>query len=279
MAMLVAVIMPRITVENGPTFNVRRYCSCKFNPGLCEPRNLIFVHIPKTGGESIEAMLHLNKSHAYGFQRIKGYKRDKIPFVFSIIRNPYDRILSWFRFCIHGFRGYLPTPHEVCLPALRLFRQVSWQMTENDAQDAFCWRWMKLMAESTCLEGKMSCLKHPWFGPYWHYVFNPTDGRLIPDFILRFEHYAADAAALSGCLGVTSALRHKNRSGMKRADNQGNPLDVNEMNLNLSNSVEMNNFEFLASMAASKIYTKPSQEWVATNYAIDFASFGYSLEL
>ena len=46
----------------------------------------------------------------------------------------------------------------------------------------------------------------------------------------------------------------------------------------------MNNFEFLASMAASKMYTKPSQEWRG-GYKLEIIcnrfcfSFGYSLEL
>jgi hypothetical protein len=310
--LVVAFITQQCTIEHAPTVNVVQYCPCQFDPRSCNRSNLVFVHIPKTGGESIEATLGLLKSHDTADVRLQDFRNYSMPrqvldlqdptqfkvldlppdvgaspFVFSIIRNPYDRVLSWFRFCIHGWQGELSKPHEVCRPAVRLFRKVSFlspklALTEGEVQHIF-WQWMQLMTAPDCLESEGSdyrasgrsgsCLEHNSFGPYSKYVFNQTSGRLVPDFIMRFEEYAADTSALLRCLGLDIQIRHENGSGNMTTQR------AIVRHQDQTNSHAMADLEFLANMSAKSIYTAASQKWVATNYAADFRSFGYSFEL
>jgi hypothetical protein len=61
-------------------------CSCGYK----------FIHIPKTGGETIENLLKIPKNHRLASDRRKSEACWEKSFKFSIIRNPYDRMVSWY---------------------------------------------------------------------------------------------------------------------------------------------------------------------------------------
>lgn len=64
--------------------------------GVCHKRKLCFVHIPKTGGVSIQKALDMilvqHQPASYWKERYPDYK------LFCVIRPPCDRLISAFRY-------------------------------------------------------------------------------------------------------------------------------------------------------------------------------------
>lgn len=102
------------------------------------------MHIPKTGGETIEKVLYMKKNHDLALNR-NLCRHDLIAdskIWFTIVRNPYDRLFSWFKFCFHGWRGSIPTPRAFnhC-DLVDKEAEANPNMTRIDAQDLFD-RWL-----------------------------------------------------------------------------------------------------------------------------------------
>jgi len=79
---------------------------------------LIFLHVPKTAGSSIDAALSLKKNHlpaGYRKQMMKQRTWD-CAFKFSVARNPWGRWESWYSFCLSGYgeEPIMPQPHWAC---------------------------------------------------------------------------------------------------------------------------------------------------------------------
>ena len=80
---------------------------------------LIFLHIPKTGGSSIETVL----SQAFGKADIHHYSISQIQQrklkdenvdeykTFTVIRNPFERIISTWRQWVYHWDGYINEPY------------------------------------------------------------------------------------------------------------------------------------------------------------------------
>jgi len=64
-----------------------------------------FIHIGKCGGTSIEHFLNIPKTHDSAAQRISkiGIKRWEENFTFALVRNPYSRVVSYYKWY---FRKY-----------------------------------------------------------------------------------------------------------------------------------------------------------------------------
>jgi hypothetical protein len=166
----------------------------------------IFVHIPKCGGSSLEAVLWpgtrseadlwmgfvdefhnryqtggLQHLHAEQIKTEVGATRFASYFKFALVRNPFDRAVSQF--------AYMSTR-----PDLRSFVG----MEEHDSFP----RYLDLIAERM----------HVQWEPQNRFLTG-EDGSCLVDFVGRFERFEADTATVLGRLGLSGLnIPHHNQS-------------------------------------------------------------------
>lgn len=173
----------------------------------------VFVHIPKTGGTSIESVLDM----------FHDWKIENTDACFGKIQSPellarqwpshFLQHLSWFELCS-------------LIPEAQRAGYVSFSWVRNPWE-----KMVSVYANTDCdlLEHARLCgleLSHLSFAefvqatldfphvhlrPQHEFILTP-DGHPAVDFIGRFENFAADFDRLSQQLGVSLALPHKNAS-------------------------------------------------------------------
>ena len=154
------------------------YCLCL---GLQNNKEIAFVHIPKTGGETVEKLFGLSKNHHPVYKRFSKGIPDNA-FVFSIIRDPYTRIFSWFKFCIHGWNKILPHPRDVCREAHLRFMKAN---TTRVLRKGFMEWLSKIDTHKYYMAGPM------FLSSYEYLKYNDGATPVIQNLI-RFEHFSHD---------------------------------------------------------------------------------------
>jgi hypothetical protein len=173
----------------------------------------VFIHVPKTGGTSIEHALRLrgrnrgeDRRALYGRIESDGLKprgfasgylqhltateiRALAPagslsgyFSFAIVRNPWDRLVSSF---LHE------DPH--------LSRQARTVGVELDGLE------FERYVAATCE------LRHAQLRPQWEYLVD-ADGKLLVDFVGRFESLQDSFHEICVRLGIRRRLPHAKKS-------------------------------------------------------------------
>ena len=214
----------------------------------------VFVHIPKTGGQSIELvflglhgltwntraplLLRPNDDPALGppvlahltaedYTRLGHVSADDWErwFTFAFVRNPYDRLLSEYRYS-HRERPAREWPS---------FR--SWVLEHFP--------------------------KPGWSDPYNHvrpqvdYIYS-TDGVQLVDFVGRFERISQDWPVICDRLGIEVPLPHRNRTRTLPG-------------------VFPTLRRFLWSSIGWDAYDADTREFVRKYYANDFEAFDYDV--
>ena len=149
-------------------------------------QNYLFIHIPKTGGRSVEAALGCLYEH-----KTARHKRREVgevlwdnKFTFAFIRNPWDRSVS------HYF--YL--------------RQTGQDHLEE--QDISFENWVRLVFGEQDPRYRSKPLH---FAPQTEWVSDER-GNLMVDFIGYFERFEEDFQEVCRHIGVQKKLPHKNKS-------------------------------------------------------------------
>ena len=156
----------------------------------------IFIHIPKCAGISISKMIYGNL--AGGHTTLEEYLDIFRPhdiqnyFIFTVVRNPWDRIVSAFHFLKSGGLSD---------------RDRAWTK-ENIAQyrdfSTFCEHWLN----------EENILKYHHFRPQYQY-FLDRNKKIRPDFICFFENLDADIQYVCEKLKITNNLKKNNTSQHK----------------------------------------------------------------
>jgi hypothetical protein len=146
----------------------------------------IFVHINKTGGTSIEKALGLPFQHrtARELRAVLGERRWESRFSFAFVRNPWDKVASHYSYRVKTNQTGL---RERTIP----FGE-----------------WVRL----TYGEQAAPYYDQPkMFMPQLHWIADES-GRILVDFVGRFESLEGDFQTVCGKLGRTASLPHLKQS-------------------------------------------------------------------
>lgn len=220
---------------------------------ISHSHKVIFVHIQKTGGITVETILrqHIPDIHPV-LPRHAFAKQGKaiIPdwddyFSFAFVRNPWDRLVSWYSMIREAKE--MTWWDALCSPrkrrhffALRRGRRKYWQyVLENSTSfDEF----IRFCGDDIEVEPGIFVSIYRNQLDY----LTDEDGTLLVDFIGRFENFASDLAVILNRLGIQeAAIPHENRSKHRHY---------------------------------SLYYTPETRELVSRIYARDIETFGYHFE-
>lgn len=171
-----------------------------------DDKEAIFVHIPKCAGISVSRSLFgsLTGTHVAikTFQLIYSKEEFDRYYKFSIVRNPWDRLHSAYRFLKQG--GMTDDDRQWAEENLSSF----------DSFESFVTGWVS--------QENVASWQH--FKPQHRFVVDPA-GTLQLDFVGRFETLAADFKTIADRLGVDASLPHHNRTAGSSSDYRSDYTD------------------------------------------------------
>lgn len=158
----------------------------------------IFIHIPKCAGISVSNALfgRLVGTHMAikTFQLIYSKAEFESYFKFTIVRNPWDRLLSAYSFLKKG--GFTEEDQV-------------WAEENISSYDNF-----KSFVKEWVTPDNVITWQH--FKPQHRYLLDPS-GKLHIDFVGHFETLAQDFKSIASHIGIDTELQHMNKSRKKRS--------------------------------------------------------------
>ena len=233
-----------------------------------EISHVIFVHFPKTGGESLTEMLNVTKTHFTmpEFERLGELAKQHV--AVTVIRNPFCRMKSWFRFCLHGYRGLMPVPKPLCEQAHRMIQKTRDDNGGNHSMASLSMAfelWLELILPQ---KGKVD---HWMTMPQVDYVGGISPLKL--DYIVRFENYAEDVVVLKRALGQKTFRKEDVTKKNGSAEDESGRLD--------GSNPKNNGFSYpkeaieLLKCHYRDLYTDGAKSHVEKHFAGDLEAFRY----
>jgi chondroitin 4-sulfotransferase 11 len=165
-------------------------------------RDILFVHVQKTGGSSILRALgqdpHPRHKHCFAaeFRQMCTPAQWDGAFKFAFVRNPWDRLVSWWSM-IDAYR-------DAFRRGARMNRFFTYVLENSATFEEFI---LNCQADIADPDGRKCILRNQLD------YLTDSDGRLLVDYIGRFENLAADFTAVTRQLGLPDiALEHRNRT-------------------------------------------------------------------
>jgi len=153
--------------------------------------NFIFIHINKTGGSSIEKALKLPLEHLTALEIIKkiGCKQWQNRFTFTVIRNPWDKVVSHYHYRVQTNQTNL---------RVRTIEFKEWVRLTYGNKDSFYYD-----------NPKMFMPQSDWITDH--------EGQVLVDFICHFENLDDDFSYVCKKLGK-KAVSLAHIKGSKRGN-------------------------------------------------------------
>ncbi|MFT5413140.1 MAG: hypothetical protein ACI9NC_005894 [Verrucomicrobiales bacterium] len=155
-----------------------------------------FVHLPRTGGTSVEQVLRplTQKDPLFGHTTAAEFQmmfpeQWKQYYSFAFVRNPWDRLASTFFYVQRSHRNSFFVKNFV--------------LPHRDDLSAFVVNILK--------ENPTAAFMMEHFRPQFTYVCNP-DRSIAVDFVGRFEQINEDWKVIAEKLGIDTPLPHTNHS-------------------------------------------------------------------
>lgn len=169
---------------------------------LLRHHRIIFIHIPKTGGQSVSYALFSDPDYV-GHESLGVYERENPAharnfFSFSFVRNPYDRLLSAYRYLMHAS----DRPDDIEMRETVLHRYTDFEkFVRGGLRD------------------------DPAVQTWWHFrpqtsFLTDRHGRIGVAFVGRFETLTTDFETVRARLGFGDALPWLNKSTARPAQYQ-----------------------------------------------------------
>lgn len=151
--------------------------------------DFFFIHIAKNGGRSIETALKIPFMHEMALEKIErlGRREWERRFTFTVVRNPWDKVVSHFHFLSQTKTGNF---------ALKPIEFKKWVNLAFDKQDPFYQD-----------DPKIFMCQSDWVSDH--------DGKILLDYICRFENLQDDFSHVCKVLGKKAELPHINASKHK----------------------------------------------------------------
>lgn len=178
------LLMPRWAMRGRGSYSIRPFIET----------NSIFVHVPKAAGVSIATSLY--GSLAGGHLRLEEYRRLFRPeaiesmFVFTVVRNPFDRIFSAYNFLMQN--GMSAGDRDFCANVLAPCRSF-----EHFVMDFL---------------GRDEIQQHVHFIPQAHFIEGRNGLAQVLDFVGRFETLRDDFELIRKHVQPGARLSHSNRT-------------------------------------------------------------------
>ena len=212
-----------------------------------EPK-FIFIHIQKTGGVSISNLLRQyiptttpgrGLRHISARRALKQVENPDDYFKFAFVRNPWDRLVSWYTMIDEARKGVADGTAEPMTRRLikknNLFKYV-------------------LRCGPTFDEFVKNCTEKQWMGNgYYSFTFNQlrylTDknGEVLVNYIGRFENLAQDISHVFDKLGLEASqleLPHENRSAHSHYSEMYTPETREIVRKRFRRDIEFFGYEF-----------------------------------
>ncbi|MES0489106.1 MAG: sulfotransferase family 2 domain-containing protein [Leptospirales bacterium] len=161
---------------------------------------IIFIHIPKNAGTSIENALFGTYGKVGHHKAISYYQEDSEKFKqylkFAVVRNPFDRIISAFRYLKNGGRNKFDSEWaKIHLSKYKNFSDFINALDEKKIQD------------------EILSWKH--FEPQYKYVYD-ENGNCLVDYIIYFENLDEELLKISNAAGINPLSIQKLNKGMRK---------------------------------------------------------------